>query len=244
MSYVRDGATTEAWSFDREAMVALGAARAEAYAGARPYPHVVIDGLLGDARSAAIARAFPAAAHPGWKRREHAEQARMTALPRSGFVDVAADVRWLLAELGAIAFLDFLAALTGQRDLIGDPHYLGAGPMLTLPGGHLALHVDFNRDSRRHLDRAVTALYYAPPEWDDARGGELELWDAGRTRREVAIAPRRDRLVVMAFGEEYWHGHPSALRCPEGVGRAVVAAYFYRARAGEHDDEGAHGARW
>ncbi len=240
----RDGAATEAWSFDRDAMIALGRTHAAAYASARPYPHVVIDGLLGDARSTAIARAFPAASHPGWKRRAHAEQARMTALPRSGFVDVAAEVRWLLAELGSMAFLDFLGALTGQRDLIGDPHYLGAGPMLTTTGGHLALHVDFNRDSRRHLDRAVTALYYAPVAWDDAWGGELELWDPARTRCEVAIAPRRDRLVVMAFGEEYWHGHPAPLRCPDGMGRAVVAAYFYRARAGERDDDGAHGARW
>ncbi len=244
MSNVRDGAAVEAWSFDRDAMVALGTAHAQAYATARPFPHVVVDGLLGDARSAAIARAFPAASHPGWKRREHAEQARLTALPRSGFVEVAAEVRWLLAELGSLAFLDFLAALTGQRDLIADPHYLGARPMLTTAGGHLALHIDFNRDSRRHLDRAVTALYYAPVDWDDAWGGELELWDAARTRCEATIAPRRDRLVVMAFGEANWHGHPAALRCPDGVGRAVVAAYFYRARAGERDDDGAHGARW
>lgn len=240
-TYVCDSGVTEAWSFDREAMVALGRAHATAYAAARPYPHVVIDGLLGDARSAAIARAFPAASHPGWKRREHAEQERSTGLR---FTDVAAEVRWLLAELGSMAFLDFLAALTGERDLIGDPHYLGAGPMLTVAGGHLGVHVDFNRDSRRHLDRAVSVLYYAPVVWDDAWGGELELWDAERTRCEVAIAPRRDRLVVMAFGEHHWHGHPSPLRCPDGVGRAVVAAYFYRARAGEHDDDGAHGARW
>lgn len=240
-TYVRDGSSTEAWSFDRETMVTLGRAHASAYAEARPFPHVVIDGLLGDSRSAAIARAFPAASHPGWKLREHAEQERRTALR---FFDVAAEVRWLLAELGSMAFLDFLAALTGERDLIGDPHYLGAGPMLTVAGGHLGLHVDFNRDSRRHLDRAVSVLYYAPVAWDDAWGGELELWDAGRARCEIAIAPRRDRLVVMAFGEHNWHGHPSPLRCPEGAGRAVVAAYFYRARAGEHDDDGAHGARW
>ena len=240
-AYARGGAATEAWSFDRDALVTLGRSQAAAYAAARPFPHVVIDGLLGETRSAAIARAFPPASHPGWKRREHAEQDRWTALR---FVDAAPEVRWLLAELGSMAFLDFLGALTGERDLIGDPHYLGAGPMLAMAGGHLGLHVDFNRDSRRHLDRAVTVLYYVPTVWDDAWGGELELWDAGRTRCEVAIAPRRDRLVVMAFGEDHWHGHPAPLRGPDGIGRAVFAAYFYRARAGEHDDAGAHGARW
>jgi hypothetical protein len=38
-----------------------------------------------------------------------------------------------------------------------DPHFRGAGPSITLPGGHLALHADFNRDRTRHLERAVVS---------------------------------------------------------------------------------------
>ena len=180
------------WSFDRAALLALGRAHHAAYRAARPYPHVVIDGLLGDARSAALAQAFPPPTHPHWKRRDHVEQAaRLSQLQRNDFADVDPALRWLLAELGGMTFLDFLGALSGQRGLIADPHFVGAGPMATLPGGHLAVHADFNRDSARHLDRALTVLYYLPTAWDDAWGGELELWDRARTRREVAIAPRR-----------------------------------------------------
>jgi hypothetical protein len=238
------------WSFDRAALVALGRAQQRAYLGAQPYPHVVLDGFLGDEPSAALARAFPDAAHPGWKRRDHAEQAaRLGQLQRSGFEGVATELRGLLGELAGMAFLDFLAALTGRRDLIADPHYTGAGPIATLPGGHLALHIDFNRDSARHLDRVVSVLYYLPVQWEAAWGGELELWDRARTRCEVAIAPIRDRLVVMAYGEDHWHGHPSPLRCPEGQVRAVVTAHYYAVRtsgeAGEPDDNAhAHGAIW
>ena len=116
--------------------------------------------------------------------------------------------------------------------------------LATLPGGHLALHADFNRDSARHLDRVLTALYYVPTAWDEAWGGELELWDRARTRCEVRISPVRDRLVVMAHGEDTWHGHPQPLACPEGRMRAVVAAYFYAARAAPGDDDHAHGAVW
>jgi len=106
------------------------------------------------------------------------------------------------------------------------------------------VHADFNRDSARHLDRVLTALYYVPPVWDEAWGGELELWDRARTRCEVRVAPVRDRLVIMAHGDDHWHGHPSPLRCPGGHVRAVVAAYYYAARPVPGDDDHAHGAIW
>ena len=237
----------ELWSLDRAALVALGRAQQRTYLEAQPYPHVVLDGFLGDERSTALARAFPDPAHPGWKRRDYAEQsARLGQLQRSGFEDVAPELRGLLGELTGMAFLDFLAALTGRRDLIADPHYTGAGPIATLPGGHLALHIDFNRDSARHLDRVVSILYYLPVQWDRAWGGELELWDRARSKCEVAIAPIRDRLVVMAFGEDHWHGHPQPLRCPEGHFRAVVTAHYYAVRTREDVDDNAHahGAIW
>ncbi|MBS1120385.1 MAG: hypothetical protein H6Q90_2613 [Deltaproteobacteria bacterium] len=242
---IRSYPTFEPWSFDRAALGELGRAHHRAYLEARPYPHVVVDGLLGDARSAALARAFPAPSHAGWKRRDFAEQAgRLGQLQRTGFEDVALGLRWLLSELTGMAFLDFLGALTGRRDLIADPHYTGAGPLATLPGGHLALHADFNRDSTRRLERVLSALYYLPSVWDDAWGGELELWDRERTRCEVRIAPVRDRLVVMAYGEDHFHGHPVPLRCPEGHVRAVIAAHYYAAHPSPDDDARAHGAIW
>ncbi len=244
-AFVRSHPAFAPWSFDRAALVALGRAHHAAYRDASPYPHVVIDGLLGDARSSELARAFPSPSHPHWHRRDHAEQsARLGQLQRTGFEGVAIELRWLLAELTGLAFLDFVGALTGRRDLIVDAHFTGAGLLATLPGGHLALHADFNRDSKRHLDRVLTALYYLPIAWDEAWGGELELWDRARTRCEVKVAPVRDRLVVMAHGDDHWHGHPSPLRCPEGHVRALVAAYYYAARPAPGDDADAHGAIW
>lgn len=234
----------EPWSFDRTALVELGRQTQAIYRNARPYPHAVFDNVLGAERSLAIARAVPGPSHAGWKKRDYTEQARLGQLQRTNFDGVGPELRWLLAELNAMAFLDFLAALTGRRDLICDPHFTGAGPMLTLRGGHLALHTDFNRDSARHLDRAVTALYYAPLTWDETWGGELELWNRDKTACEARIAPLRDRLVVMDHGEDYWHGHPTPLHCPDDQARVVIAAYYYAARARADDDANAHGAIW
>lgn len=229
---------------DREALRAVALPRRAAYQTARPYPHAGFDGLLGEAIARQLASAFPPPSHPGWLRRDYAEQSgRLGQLQRGNFAGVDARIRHLLAELSGMAFVDFLETLTGIDGLIPDPHFRGAGLSLTLPGGHLALHADFNRDRRRHLARAVTVLYYLSADWDPSWGGALELWNEDRTRCEASFAPVLDRLVVMTHGDTFWHGHPVPLACPEGRSRNVVSAYYYVADPSPADED-AHGAIW
>ncbi|MBX3216062.1 MAG: 2OG-Fe(II) oxygenase [Labilithrix sp.] len=230
--------------FDRARLREVARERRAEYRDARPYPHVAIDGLLGEGLSTSLAERFPGPEHPGWLRRDYREQSgRMGQLQRTGFDGVDPALRHLLAELSGMAFLDFLSILTGVEGLIPDPHFRGAGLSLTLPGGHLALHADFNRDRTRHLARAVTVLYYLGEGWEEAWGGALELWDVERTRCEASYAPLLDRLVVMAHGDAFWHGHPAPLACPEGRYRASIAAYYYVATP-PPDESDAHGAIW
>lgn len=244
MSAVVSAASGPSFFFDRKALRALAIAQRETYRDARPYPHAVFDGLVGDAIASSLANAFPKPSHPGWMRRDYREQAaRLGQLQRSGFEGVDPSIRHLLAELSGMAFLDFLATLTGVEGLIADPHFRGAGPSLTLPGGHLALHADFNRDRARHLERKVTAIYYLAKDWEPAWGGALELWDEERACSDANILPALDRLVVMAHGDRHWHGHPSPLACPEGRFRASIAAYYYVAAASAEEAD-AHGAIW
>jgi hypothetical protein len=229
---------------DRKALKALAVARRESYRDARPYPHAMFDGFLGEPLSVALADAFPRPDHPGWLRRDYREQsARLGQLQRTGFEGVDPAVRHLLAEISGMAFLEFLSTLTGIEGLIPDPHFRGAGLSLTLPGGHLELHADFNRDRARHLERKVTVLYYLGRDWEPAWGGALELWDEGRTKCEASYLPVCDRLLVMAHGDRYWHGHPAPLACPDGRFRASLAAYYYVAAA-TPDEDAAHGAIW
>jgi hypothetical protein len=235
--------------FDRKSLRALGQSRRDAYRDARPFPHAAFDGFLGEGEALALEEHFPRPDHPGWMRRDYREQSgRLGQLQRTGFEGVHPTLRNLLAELSGMAFMDFLAALTGIEGLIPDPHFRGAGLSLTLPSGHLALHADFNRDRTRHLERKVTALYYLGRDWDPAWGGALELWNESRTRCEASYLPVLDRLVVMAHGDTYWHGHPEPLACPEGRFRASVAAYYYVAptsvREAESEEKEAHGAIW
>ncbi|RKH31333.1 2OG-Fe(II) oxygenase [Corallococcus praedator] len=229
---------------DRTALRALALARRDAYGAARPHPHVVIDGFLGERLASGLAAIFPGATEASWKRRDHQEQAaRLGQLQRKAFEGVPGALRHLLSEFSGMSFIDFLETLTGVQGLIPDPHFRGAGLHLTLRGGHLALHADFNRDRFRALSRRLTVLYYLNPGWEAAWGGDLELWSADLARCETRIAPLLDRLVVMAHGDDHWHGHPSALECPEGRGRAAVAAYFYTAEVSPDAPE-PHSAIW
>jgi hypothetical protein len=233
-----------AWFFERKSLKALALAQRAAYRAAAPYPHAVFDGFLGRERALELAARFPGPEHPAWLRRDYAEQsARLGQLQRAGFEGVDAALRHLLAELSAMAFLDFLGTLTGIDGLIPDPHFRGAGLSLTLPGGHLALHADFNRDRTRHLERKITVLYYLGRDWQGEWGGALELWNEARIACEASYLPMLDRLIVMAHGDTFWHGHPAPLACPEGHFRASVAAYYYVATPSP-DEQDSHGAIW
>jgi len=233
-----------AWFLDRKTLKARGLAQREAYRAARPFPHAAFDGFLGQALAGGLAKRFPGPEHPAWMRRDYREQsARLGQLQRSGFEGVDPGLRHLLSELSGMAFLDFLGALTGIEGLIADPHFRGAGPSLTLPGGHLALHADFNRDRTRHLERKLTVIYYLGLDWQPAWGGALELWDEPRARCEASYLPLLDRLLVMDHGDAYWHGHPQPLACPEGRFRASVSAYYYVAMPSA-EEEDSHGAIW
>ena len=229
---------------ERSTLRALGLAGREGYGKRAPFPHAVFDTFLGVETATSIARAFPGPEHAGWMRRDYREQsARLGQLQRTGFEGVAPVVRHFLAELSGMAFLDFLGALTGIEGLIPDPHFRGAGLSLTLPGGHLALHADFNRDRARHLERKVTVLYYLGEQWQAAWGGALELWNDDRTSCDASYLPMLDRLIVMNHGDRFWHGHPSPLACPEGRHRASISAYYYVAAATPEEAD-AHGAIW
>jgi hypothetical protein len=243
-SVVRHAEPMPAWFLDRKPLEALAREQRESYRAARPYPHAVFDGFLGEACALDLAQRFPGPEHPAWLRRDYREQsARLGQLQRVGFAGVDPGLRHLLAELSSMAFLDFLGTLSGIPGLIPDPHFRGAGLSLTLPSGHLALHADFNRDRTRHLERKLTVLYYLGQDWQPSWGGALELWDEPRARCEASYLPVLDRLIVMAHGGSYWHGHPQPLACPEGRFRASISAYYYVATPGP-DEADSHGAIW
>jgi hypothetical protein len=230
--------------FSRVALRDVADRHRDAFAHARPFAHAIIDDWLAPEVVASLVARFPASADHPYKRVDRDEQsARLGQLQKQGFETVDPYVRVFLSELCGQAFLDFLSRLTGIEGLIADPHFVGAGPQVTLTGGHLALHADFNADRSRSLHRRLSAIVYANADWDDAWGGHLELWPEDLSACAVRIAPLAGRLVVMAHDARAYHGHPSKLACPPDRERRAIASYYFTTARGQ-DDRPPQSATW
>lgn len=215
--------------FDRAQCVAAGAARADAYRAALPYPHVVMDDFIDPALLRRIHAEFPDRADRPYFDRP---QERLKYQYDPNTVD-SGIVRNLLAELNGEPFLAFLTALTGIDKLISDPYYAGGGLHETMPGGHLSVHADFTVHGGMQVERRLNLLIYLNDGWLPDYGGNLELWDRKMRAAAVSVAPVLGRAVVFNTTLQNFHGQPDPLTCPPDRSRRSIATYYYTALDGD-----------
>lgn len=210
--------------FELEVFNTLGN-HAEAFASARPFKHMVIDGLFRVDMLRAVAAEYYPPEDPRWNRFKDKSREVKLGMNREG--DLPARVRELTRELNSEPFLRKLTELTGIEGLIPDPYLEGGGMHQIVRGGKLAIHADFNRQQYMQLDRRLNVLVYLNEDWDEAWGGKLELWDREMKACEAAIAPHFNRMVVFLTDDYSYHGHPDPLDCPPDRTRKSVAMYYY-----------------
>jgi Rps23 Pro-64 3,4-dihydroxylase Tpa1-like proline 4-hydroxylase len=100
--------------------------------------------------------------------------------------------------------IDTVAAITGTKDAVGDPH-LYAGGISAMEKGHfLNPHLDNSHDVDQKHYRVLNLLYYVSPDWKAEYGGNLELWDESVTK-PVEIPSLFNRLVLMSTNDKSWH---------------------------------------
>ncbi|HEX3128582.1 MAG TPA: 2OG-Fe(II) oxygenase [Thermoanaerobaculia bacterium] len=197
----------------------------EQYVNARPFPHIVIDGLFPDAILEEVLAAFPKPDEIEWRRFESETEKKLGYWHES---TLKPEIQLFLYEMNSAPMLQFLQALTGiEEGLVSDPYYGGAGPHQILPGGFLKVHVDFNWHPLLQLDRRLNMLVYLNKGWKEEYGGHLELWNRDVTQCEAKILPVFNRTVVFSTTDFSYHGHPHPLACPEGRSRKSVSFYYY-----------------
>jgi hypothetical protein len=193
---------------------------------AEPFPFVVIDDFLNPSFAREVTAAYPtfeSALEQGVSFDFVNERQKVQVTDVSKFPE---PVRRLNDAIASQAFLDQMSTITGIPKLVADDELAGGGMHVTGPRGRLDVHVDFNMIPERGLYRRLNILIYLNPEWQDAWGGQVELWDRDVRRCHHAFSPKLNRCVIFETSNRSFHG-VAAVRCPRGVERRSFAAYYY-----------------
>lgn len=216
--------TTATFQLDRATLLPLAEQLAESFQHARPFPHIVVDGIFPEELLDAILAEYPEPEDGPWESFDSAAELKLALADTE---NMGPATRHLLAELNGQVFVDFLERLTGIAGLIPDPHYDGGGLHQIRRDGFLKVHADFNRHTRLPLDRRLNVLLYLNHDWPEEFGGHLELWDKSMTQCAERVLPAFNRMVVFATTDFAYHGHPDPLTCPQNRARRSMALYYY-----------------
>lgn len=116
-----------------------------------------------------------------------------------------------------------VAAITGMRDMVGDPHLYAGGISTMTKGQYLNPHIDNSHDGDGERYRVLNVLYYVTPGWKAANGGNLELWDEG-VRQRLEIPSLFNRLVIMETNQASFH---SVNAVKVDAARCCVSNYYF-----------------
>lgn len=213
----------------------------ERFANAEPFRHVVVDDFLEDGFARRLLHEFP----PFEKGNSASDDGR------PGGKSTVERIRALgssYAELDAFVqtreFLDFVGDVTGIDSLLYDPFYLGGGTHENRHGQMLQAHIDFNYHPSERWHRRLNLIVYLNPRWDEAWGGNLELFrdPYAQARPTVHVVPVFNRCVLFETTENSWHGF-GKIELPADcahVSRRSVALYFYTKDRPAHETAGKH----
>lgn len=219
--------------FDREALK-------RQFDSGEPFRHLVIDDFLDPDFAQSVAASFPSfdeAQEKGFEFNFVQERRKVQISDSSDFPEPVARLNNALASA---SFLEDLEYITGIPNLEADPTLGGGGMHMTGPGGRLDVHVDFNYSEERSVFRRLNILVYLNPEWTEAYGGQVELWDRDVKKCHHRVTPQLNRCVIFETSEISYHGVcPVTPEAPSP--RHSFAAYYYTKDAPEGWDGRSHG---
>lgn len=190
---------------------------------AKPFPHIVIDGLWAPNRLESIAAEFPSKEDDRWQTYgSEKERGKRAGASNMWGTETRAWFREMRSRDTQRAF----EALTDIYPLTADD--LGGGMHMTCEGGHLDMHADFNlHPDNQELERRLNVLVFLNHDWEEEWGGTLYLGE----NRESWVIPEFNRTVIFACSATSWHGHPEPIIGEHS--RKSLACYYYAPRRPE-----------
>jgi hypothetical protein len=219
------------------------------YVSADPFPHAVLDNLVGDELVDTVLEGFPApSADINWRQLlaegSDGEKVQFNKQGMPHLFKVSPVIRQLIWEFNSSTFIRALEGLTGIKNLIPDPSLRGGGLHQVLPGGLLGVHADFTHHAQYDLERRVNVLLYLNKGWKDEYEGHLELWDKDASHCVKRVRPTAGRCVIFNTDSDSYHGHPRPLACPEDTTRKSIAIYYYTLGRDDKDVEPTQRTDW
>lgn len=201
---------------------------------AAPFRHLVLENLFDPELLRLVETEFSLLKKKDWVRYDNASERKLGSRPDAK-LGPGAQLYFDLIHSGE--FTNFLSAITGIDYLLPDPMLFGGGLHEIPPGGHFAVHIDFNKHPVSRLDNRLVFITYLNRGWDPSYGGALELWHQDGNKKGAEIVPEFGRSILLYQSRDSLHGHPDPVRAPNGRPRRSIAAYFYT--NGREDGESA-----
>lgn len=201
------------------------------WAGAKPFPHVVIDGFFEPALAREIAAEFPPfdRGHDSiWHRYDNPLEVKLTLNDWNRFGPATYRA---FSRLCSADFVELLRlSIHADYPLYADHGLHGGGLHAHAAGGRLNTHLDYSLHPKTGLARKLNLIVYLNEDWQEEWGGHLGLYEQspvqiGPGALHTSIVPVFNRAVLFdTVGS--WHGLPNPIACPQGQVRKSLAVYY------------------
>ena len=202
----------------------------EQFKNSTPFNHVIIDNFFQPHIAEQLATEFPSYNNPGLGFYDNAIENKKVLNKWDKFPKLTYQAFTYLARE---EFVKNMRELIGEQNLWMDVGLNGGGWHMHGRGGKNNVHLDYNIHPKLREQRKLNIIVYMTPNWQPEWEGGLELW----THDPINYAPKDlvktvenkfNRAVIFDTTQNSWHGLPKEIKCPEGVVRQSLAAYYVR----------------
>jgi hypothetical protein len=197
---------------------------------ARPFKHVIIEDFFVEDFCELLLSQFP-----DFKDKDAVDENQ--ALGKKAVVQsvkkIGSAYNTLDQMVQSDAFLQLVSEITGIKNLLYDPHYIGGGTHNNLDGQELDPHVDFTHHPITSHHRRLNLIVYLNKEWHKAWGGHIEFHKNPRLHPDqddiISVKPLFNRAVIFETNNISWHGFPQ-INLPQNkkhLSRKSFALYYY-----------------
>jgi len=196
------------------------------YLSANPFPNIVLKNFFDNSFLEEVVKNFPDLEKINFTQKYINKNEVKFA--NNDYKSFSSSIKSLFDFMNSSMFLEFLQKITSiEEKLIIDRELNGGGLHQIKTGGMLKVHTDFNRHPTLDLDRRVNILIYLNKNWEEAYGGDLELWDKEMKFCGKKITPIFNKMVIFSTNDFSNHGHPEPIKCPQNISRKSIALYYF-----------------